>query len=150
MVITFNTTESSSRGRYLNYIHKICGGDVNFFSQMVWNFNCRTNWILFHHHISLDFQPLKCQVYLCNTWLYRSNLHATHFVHCQTCPDMSILYGLCTSANVEDMVVSVLGLDSVHCDLGELPPAWFCLQEDRSTVQGKDRPVHHRVGTRKA
>lgn len=63
---------------------------------------------------------------------------------------MFILYSLCTSANVEDMVVSVLGLDSVHCDLGELPPAWFCLQQDWSTVQGKDWPVHHRVGTRKA
>lgn len=56
---------------------------------------------------------------------------------------------MCTSADVENMVVSILGLDSVHSDLGQLSPAWLCLQQDRSTVLGKDWAIHHRVGAHK-
>lgn len=48
------------------------------------------------------------------------------------------------------MVVSILGLDSIHCDLGQLPAARFCLQQDRSAMLRQDGPVHHRVGARKA
>lgn len=57
---------------------------------------------------------------------------------------------LCTSADVEDVVVSILGLDSVHCDLGQLPAARLCLQQDGSAVLGEDGPVHRWVGARKA
>lgn len=57
---------------------------------------------------------------------------------------------VCTSADVEDVVVSILGLDSVHCDLGQLPAARFCLQQDGPAVLGEDGPVHHGVGARKA
>lgn len=41
------------------------------------------------------------------------------------------------------MVVSVLCLDSVHGDLGQLPPARLCLQQHRSAVLRKDRAIHH-------
>lgn len=51
-----------------------------------------------------------------------------------------------TSANVQDMVVSILGLDSVHCNLGQLSSAWLCLQKDRSVMLRKDWTIHHRVG----
>lgn len=53
--------------------------------------------------------------------------------------------GACTSADVENMVMSILGLDSVHCYLGQLPPARFCLQQYRSVVLGKHGAIHHRV-----
>lgn len=56
---------------------------------------------------------------------------------------------MCTSADVENMVVSILGLDSVHSDLGQLPLAWLCLQQDRSTMLGKDWTIHHRMSTHK-
>lgn len=56
---------------------------------------------------------------------------------------------MCTSADVENMVVSILGLDSVHSDLGQLSSAWLCLQQDRSTVLGKDWTVHHRMRAHK-
>lgn len=32
-----------------------------------------------------------------------------------------------TSANVQNMVVSILGLNSVHSNLGQLSPARLCL-----------------------
>lgn len=54
-----------------------------------------------------------------------------------------------TGADVENVVVSILGLDSVHSDLGQLSAAWLCLQQDRSTVLGKDWTIHHRMRTHK-
>lgn len=54
-----------------------------------------------------------------------------------------------TSANVENMVMSILGLDPIYCNLGELSPAWLCLQQDRSTMLGKDWTIHHRMRTDK-
>lgn len=54
-----------------------------------------------------------------------------------------------TSADVENMVVSILGLDPVYCNLGQLSPAWLCLQQDRSTMLGKDWMIHHRMSTHK-
>lgn len=45
--------------------------------------------------------------------------------------------------------MSVLGLDSVHSDLGQLPPARLCLQQDWPVVLGKHGTVHHRVGSDK-
>ncbi len=47
------------------------------------------------------------------------------------------------------MVVSVLGLDSVHSNLGQFSSAWLCLQQDRSVVLGKDWMIHHRMRTHK-
>lgn len=51
-----------------------------------------------------------------------------------------------TGADVQDMVVSILGLDSVHCNLGQLSSAWLCLQKDRSVMLREDRAIHHRMG----
>lgn len=62
---------------------------------------------------------------------------------------ISGLHGARTSADVENVVVSVLGLDSVHGYLGQLPPARLCLQQDRSVVLGKHGTIHHRVGSDK-
>lgn len=47
------------------------------------------------------------------------------------------------------MVVSVLSLDSVHSNLGQLSSALFRLQQDRSAVLGKDWLIHHGVRTDK-
>lgn len=55
-----------------------------------------------------------------------------------------------TRADVQNMVVSILGLDSVHCNLGQLPPARLCLQQDRSVMLRENRPVHHRMRTHEA
>lgn len=43
------------------------------------------------------------------------------------------------------MVMSILGLHSVHSYLGQLPSAWFCLQQYRSLVLGKHGAIHHWV-----
>lgn len=56
---------------------------------------------------------------------------------------------MCTSADVENMVMSILGLDSVHGNLGQFSPAWLRLQQDRSTVLGKDWAIHHRMRAHK-
>lgn len=39
----------------------------------------------------------------------------------------AVQYSACTCANVKNVVVSILGLDSVNCNLGQLSSAWFCL-----------------------
>ena len=61
----------------------------------------------------------------------------------------SACYSQFTSANVENMIVSVLGLDSVYCNLGQFSSAWLCLQQDRFLVLRKDWAVHHGMGTYK-
>lgn len=58
-----------------------------------------------------------------------------------------ILHSACTGADVQNVVVSILGLDSVHSDLSQLSPTRLCLQQDRSTVPRKDWTVHHGVRT---
>lgn len=50
-----------------------------------------------------------------------------------------------TGADEENMIVSILGLDSVHSYLGQLPPARFRLQQYRSVVLGQHGAIHHRV-----
>lgn len=39
----------------------------------------------------------------------------------------AVQYSAYTCANVKNVVVSILGLDSVNCNLGQLSSAWFCL-----------------------
>lgn len=60
-----------------------------------------------------------------------------------------MLQSVFTGADVEDMVVPILGLDSVHCNLGQLSSAWLCLQKDRPVMLWKDWTKHHRMGAHK-
>ena len=56
---------------------------------------------------------------------------------------------VCTGADVQNVVVPVLGLDSVHGDLGQFPPARLRLQQHRLKVLGQDGAIHHRMRTHK-
>lgn len=60
------------------------------------------------------------------------------------------VYRMCTSADVENIVVAVLGLDSVYCNLGQLSSAWLSLQQDRSMMLWKDWTIHCGMRTHKA
>lgn len=55
----------------------------------------------------------------------------------------------CTSANVENVVVSILRLDSVHSYLCQLSPARLCLQQDGFAVLGNNWAIHDGVGAHK-